>query len=269
MGLQISNNLNPRVCIGVSVYQQKLEDLVQCLTSLHRQTYDNIEIIIRLDGADASSSEVRHYLQTEQLLCPRRNISLLIDPDNIGTFASYAKIFASSSSDLICQVDADDFLDHRTIELCVDVFRQHDQLAFVYTDCLEVDEFSTPIGLRKGNLVPLDDRSQLVEFITYHLRVVNRHAYLAVGGYSGSYRYAGDYDLSLRLLEVGSVAKLSRPLYFYRVHMQSASQKNTYLTNLEAKRAVESALVRRGLNHSLRLDCDLSTGAMTLIPRQE
>ena len=33
-------------------------------------------------------------------------------------------------------------------------------------------------------------------------------------------KYVGDYDLSLKLSEVGDVIYLQRPLYFYRVRKQ-------------------------------------------------
>ena len=134
----------------------------------------------------------------------------------IGTYASYKFIFEASDSQYLCQLDADDYLAPNALQQCLSIFRQNPYLSYVYTDCIDIDEHGTPLGMDPHSSMPFSKESLLTSFMTFHLRMISRYKYNLVGGYSDEFKYVGDYDLCLRLSESGEVRHLNKPLYFYR-----------------------------------------------------
>ena len=248
--------------IGISIYKQKEDQVLACIMSALEQTYEDIIISIRFDGLDAGSPELMHKLQLLSL--KERRLVIDVGQDNLGTFGSYQKIFDRSTSQYICQLDADDMLDKKAIELSLLVLESEPSVAMVYTDCMQIDEDGSMVGLRKENQLALTPTSLLVNYITFHVRVIKLSFYLKVGGYDPFFRYAGDYDLSLKLQEIGLIAYIPRPLYIYRVHNQSSSQINKFMTNSEALIASQNALIRRGLANIYEISLDSISGCMSL-----
>ena len=243
------------VQLGMSVYGQTLPQLRRCLESCLSQREDQrqLQISIRIDGPglDSAADDVRAYLKTVAEL--EEDVSLEEGSERLGTFGSYRKIFSLSRSDYLCQVDADDALAPAALRRSLDLMDSYGDASFLYTDCIEIDEDDCPIRLSRRQSLPYSETNILVQFMTFHLRVVRRHAYDSVGGYDAGLRYVGDYDLSLKLSEVGDVIYLQRPLYFYRVHENSESQKFRGEADREALRVCRAALKRRKLESTYSL----------------
>jgi GT2 family glycosyltransferase len=261
--MQPNKLLQRKVHIGISIYKQKEEHVLSCVMSALNQTHENTIISIRFDGVDAAKPELVHKLQLLSL--NEHRLIIDIGQENLGTFGSYRRIFEASTSQYICQLDADDLLDKKAIELSLLVLEGEPNVAMVYSDCTQIDEDGSMLGLRKENQLELTPTSLLVSFISYHLRVIRKSFYLKAGEYDPFYRYAGDYDLSLKLQEIGLLAYIPRPLYIYRVHNQSSSQMNKFLTNSEALIASQNALMRRGLSNSCEISLDSMTGSLSLV----
>ena len=66
--------------------------------------------------------------------------------------------------------------------------------------------------------IPYSQEGLLVNFMTFHFRLMRRCIYDRVGGVNASFTgSAYDYDLCLRLSEVAQVAQVKQPLYFYPI----------------------------------------------------
>ena len=172
---------------------------------------------------------------------------------SVGPFGSYAAIFKGGKATFLCQVDADDCLAPHALSRAVSVLDQFEEASFLYSDCLEIDEDGCPIRLSERQSMPYSQENLLVQFITFHLRLIRRRDCDAVGGYRSDLMFTGDYDLSLKLSEIGDVIYLKRPLYFYRVHQASDSQRHKKAVDREALAVSSHALQRRGLKDRLRL----------------
>ena len=236
--------------LGISVYGQSFSHLKHCLEScLVQQDGElQLQISIRVDGPgnDSAAEDVRAYLRS---VAERENIVRLEEGnERLGTFGSYRKIFSGSQADYLAQVDADDALAPAAIRRSLDLLAIYDDASFLYTDCIEMDADGCPIRLSRRQSLPYSEVNILVQFMTFHLRVVRRLAYEFVGGYDAGLKYVGDYDLSLKLSEVGDVIYLQRPMYFYRVHEASESQKFRGEADREAFRVCRAALKRRALD---------------------
>ncbi len=247
---------SPHTTIGISIYRQPAHWVSACIASAQQQSDAEIEIIIRPDGPEALSPALHAWLRDRCTADPR--LRLLDGIDNLGTFGSYRSIFARARGTFLAQLDADDLLHHEAIARCRSELEQHPELAFLYTNCLEIDADNNPMqeGLRQR--IPYSTLRSFVQFIPFHLRLVRRSAYEKAGGYSPRLLYTGDYDLSLRLAEVGAVGHLPLPLYLYRVHAANTSGLKRQATVQEALEVARDALRRRGLDHryALRLDAN-------------
>ena len=245
----------PSLQLGISIYGQSVQHLRACIESCLNQKSEQFRLCIsaRIDGSgeDSAGHDVRVYLR--ELAEKESVFSLLEGCERLGTFGSYREIFASSQSDYLCQVDADDALAPAALERTVKLIDAYEEASLLYTDCIDVDEDGCPIRLSARQSLPYSEKNILVQFMTFHLRVVRREAYDSVGGYDPSLKYVGDYDLSLKLSEIGDVIYLQRPLYFYRVHDSSESQKHRSEVDWESFKVARAALRRRGLDSKYNL----------------
>ena len=243
------------VQVGISVYGQSLFQLRHCMESCVSQQDDHLQlqISIRIDGPgeDSAADDVRAYLRSVAEIDD--HVRLEEGSERLGTFGSYRKIFSCSQADYLCQVDADDALAPAALKRSLDLMDSYGDASLLYTDCIEMDVDGCPIRLSKRQSLPYSETNILVQFMTFHLRLVRRQAYESVGGYDAGLKYVGDYDLSLKLAEVGDVIYLQRPLYFYRVHENSESQKFRGEADREAFRICRAALKRRQLDSTYSL----------------
>jgi glycosyltransferase involved in cell wall biosynthesis len=188
--------------------------------------------------------------------------------EQLGTFGSYHKIFEQADGDFFCQLDADDWLHPNAIRACVDALSSQPEAPFAYSQYLEVSESGESIRIGQRSLSSFNQQRMLVQFITFHLRVIRSNAYRKVGGYDPSLLYTGDYDLSLKLCELGDPLYIPSPLYFYRLHRQNTSSVKRKQTIQEAFTVAEQALHRRRQQHLFSLELDTNACRVHLRRRQ-
>lgn len=248
------------VQVGISIYGQDLFQVQSCIESC--LTQENSLITCRTDGPDACDDGVLRYLKS---VSDREDmVRLIIGSKRLGSYGSLNSIFETSESPFLCQLDADDMLAPGALRLCIEQLEANLCASFLYTDCLEVDEQGSPIQIGGRSQHEYTEINSLIQFIPFHLRMIRRRCFNQIGGYDASLRYTGDYDISLKLTEVGSVIYLNRPLYSYRIHSRNTSFANFQKLNSEVFSICNEALVRRGLTGKYRL-VQGDKGEMTII----
>ena len=249
-----------RTQIGISVYRQNLYQVESCINSCLSQ--GNCIVTCRADGPESCNPDVLEFLKSVSDANPC--FYLILGGQRLGCFGSLNRIFKTSDTEFLCQLDADDLLAPGALRICSHSLDKHQNASFVYTDCLEIDDCGSPIKLGERSLKEYTEINSLIQFIPFHLRLIRRSSFDKIGGYNSSLRYTGDYDLSLKLAEVGDVVYLNRPLYFYRTHSQNTSTTNSNNINAEVLDLCRAALVRRGLSDKYRL-IQGEKGEMTII----
>ncbi|NBT74235.1 MAG: glycosyltransferase, partial [Betaproteobacteria bacterium] len=221
---------------------------------------------VRCDGPEACDPDCLYWLR--EISQEEPQLELIEGAEQYGTFGSYRQIFEASNSTFLCQLDADDWLEPDAIAQAVAGLEDNSKAPFLYTQYQEVNGEGKP--LRKGtrSLTPFHQQRMLVQFITYHLRVIRRSAYHQCGGYNSNLQFCGDYDLSLRLCELGIPTHLAKPLYNYRLHGDNTSSHQRQATIQEAFVVAQQALSRRHQNHRLELLLDAEACRVTLQPRK-
>lgn len=104
---------NPLVSIIVPAYNVE-KYIACCLDSILYQTYNNIEIIIVNDGS------TDHTLEISQQYKKKDARITLIDQQNSGVSESRNAALKCANGDYVLFVDADDWLDIQTIQVCIE-----------------------------------------------------------------------------------------------------------------------------------------------------
>lgn len=103
----------PLVSIIVPAYNVE-KYIICCLDSILQQTYNNIEIIIVNDGS------TDHTLEVAQQYQKRDTRITLINQQNSGVSESRNTALKCAKGDYILFVDADDWLDINTVQVCIE-----------------------------------------------------------------------------------------------------------------------------------------------------
>ena len=213
--------------------------LMYCLDSLQVIGDVPFEIVLSIHGESPHHSE---WLSDSGSLTVVHSTSesTLSDVLNAGVSASTAP--------LVARIDSDDVMrPERLREQSRFLLRNPDHV-LVASHAIEIDEAGTEIGYRGSPttsgaiLKALRWRNPLI-----HPSVMfRRSAFDQVGGYKPCAHLAEDYELWLRMAQLGELASIDRPLIKYRVHSQQTSRRGKITRAssrevLRARRAVAAS----------------------------
>lgn len=229
--------------LGMCLYN-KAPYVAKAIQSVIGQSFTDWRLTI-LDNASTDNSLVI----AQEFRDPR--ITIILGKQNLGQAAGLKYIFDNygQQANKIGWLDADDWLHSNCLQLCVKANRP-----FVYTSYADVDELGLLLNLGYRNETPYHINTSLKEFILHHFRLIDRKLYRHVGGVDSSLEMAEDYGLTLKLEEQVTPFKIeSEPLYFYRQYPKSAGAQNRVMQNQHAAKAINAAIIRRGLSNKLEL----------------
>lgn len=151
-------------------------------------------------------------------------------------------------------VDSDDLLAPEALAETAAVLDNQLNVGMVYTDYLVIDEASQVKGLGKRCQIPYSKDRLLLDFMTFHFRLMRRAVYEEVGEVDPEFKAAQDYDLCLRLSEVTQIVQVKKPLYLYRNHTENISHSLQFEQIHYTHLAISRALQRRGLAVMVELE---------------
>ncbi|MEH2128755.1 CHAT domain-containing protein [Nostoc sp.] len=250
--------MSPLISIVIVNYNRE-SYLQEAIASVLAQTWQDFELLIWDDGStDTSVAIAKNYAQQDGRV-------RVVQAHHQGVAAACKAAIAQTSGAYIGIVDSDDILAPTALTQTATVLNRHPETGFVYTDYLNIDPDSKAIGYGHRCNIPYSEEGLLVDFMTFHFRLMRRSVYNRVGGVNESFSCcAYDYDLCLRLSEVAQVLRVKEPLYFYRNHSQSISVTRKTEQILWSQKAIAQALWRRGLANKLQIDVELPTGRFIL-----
>ena len=212
------------------------------IESVLSQTYQNFELLIWDDGStDCSVDIARDYARRDSRV-------RVVAAAHKGRVLSLQGAIAQTTGAYIGWVDSDDLLAPTALEEAAAVLDAHPETGFVYTDYLDIDAEGKFKGYGHRCQIPYSPQGLLVDFMTFHFRLLRRSAFDQVGGIDDSCEYAEDYDLCLRLSEVTQVRRVRKPLYYYRHHPETLSYRKRLNQIRNSQKAIAKALQRRGLD---------------------
>jgi glycosyltransferase involved in cell wall biosynthesis len=205
--------------------------LAQAVESICRQTCRDFEFVIVNDGStDGSAGILGDYAARDDRI-------RLIGRPNAGLVASLNDGLAAARGEFVARMDADDVALPRRFERQLDYLRRHPECVAVGTRVLVVDPEGWPIHVWDSPPAheEIDGRHMAADnevgatAIIHPTAMLRRQAVEAVGRYRPAYGQAEDFDLWLRLAEVGRLANLPDVLLQYRRHPQGLSASRSHL----------------------------------------
>ncbi|MBD2504554.1 CHAT domain-containing protein [Anabaena azotica] len=250
--------MSPLISIVITNYNRE-RYLAEAIASVLQQTWQDFELLVWDDGStDGSVAIAQRYAQQDS------RVRVVTAPHQ-GTVKARKAAISQTTGTYLGWVDSDDILAPTALAETVAVLNRYPEVGLVYTDYLDINADGQVLGYGHRCRIPYSPQRLLVDFMTFHFRLLRRSVYEQVGGlHLSASDYTEDYDLCLRLSEVTQVRLVQKPLYFYRIHQQSLSASHRQQQILWSQTAVAKALQRRGLADKWRIDVELPAGRFIL-----
>ena len=219
--------------------------------SILRQTYIDFELVVWDDGSTDGTPDA-----AEKAAAGDSRVRV-IRGEHAGVSQSINAAAKALGGKYFGWVDSDDALMPTALAETVAVLDAMPEIGMVYTDYVTMDESGQLQSVGKRCSIPYSKDRLLIDFMTFHFRLMRRELFDAVGGVDPSMDGAEDYDLSLKLSEITPFHHLARPLYLYRVHSGSVSSEQRLKQIMTSKEAIARALKRRGMDSEYEIDVEL------------
>ena len=219
--------MKPLVSIVIPVYNGE-KYIEECLNSLSKQSYENIEIIIINDGSTDSTWEI--------LSCGKYfgDKYKLINSTNNGVSCARNIGIKKANGDYLLFLDVDDYLDSRAIETCVSECGYHkcDLLRFSYRTTGNRNRRQRKNASKaevKKSIFAQENKEELkTAFCTGKLPsfgclfFIKRNLYKKVA-FPEKVKYMEDFHYAMDLIdEANRILILDEPFYVYAQHGSSA-----------------------------------------------
>ena len=236
----------PAVTVLMPVYNAE-RFVARTVDTILAQTFGDFEFLIINDGStDGSLAILQDYAKRDARV-------RLISRPNTGYVAALNEGLGLARGEFVARIDADDLSDPRRLELQVGRMRREPGLVALGSNALAIDEdghllgdYSVPLTHEEIEANHLRGSSSI-----HHPAVMLRpEAVTRVGGYRREFMPCEDFDLWLRLGEVGRLANLPERLLTKRLFVGSAVATNLANQEKLVKQILAEAWQRRGLEGS-------------------
>lgn len=228
-----------KVSIVIPVYNHA-DHLRECIDSALRQTYGNLEVVLRDDAS--TDPEVRKIIEQYR---DNPKLRILYSDKNEGISASQNRLLIASTGDVIAFLDCDDYLADNAIEAAMNAWRN--DTVYLHTGRINIDEDGQEVNRISFEHLPRQDYflENLDRMFATHLKLIHRDAFAKVGLFDPRFDSAQDYDMLMRIAfhyPTQAFVHIPDKLYFHRLHnrqttisMNDRQLANTQLIQKEAR----------------------------------
>jgi glycosyltransferase involved in cell wall biosynthesis len=224
---------SPLVSVIIPCYRQA-HYLAEAVESVLLQTYPHVEVVVIDDGSPDNTTEIAsRYPGVRCIRQPNRGVS---EARNLG--------IRTSNGSYLVFLDADDRLLPEAVEIGLDCFRRHPEVAFVSGRFRFVAADGTTLYERQGHGVDRDHYAEMLRrnYISALCAAMCRRAvFESIDGFNPALSVVADYDLYLRVLHEFPVWSHDLEVAEYRRHglgisAQSGQMLKEALLALRAQR---------------------------------
>jgi glycosyltransferase involved in cell wall biosynthesis len=240
--------------------------LAQAIESVLKQTKKDLELLIVFDRPHQNAVEtVEKYQSSDKRI--RSTFS-----KTPGISAALNLGLAQSSAELIARLDCDDVMDPDRLQK-QEIVMQDGRVICVGSQLRIMDENGNTIRYTHYPTQSFVIKSSLrIRNVVAHPSVMFRKSAVNLaGGYRPEFNGAEDYDLWIRLSEIGHIVNLAQPLTNYRIHANQASGRNKEIqSKLDANVRMNNFSTLRhrpGLASALLINEAISSSGITRITR--
>jgi len=216
--------------------------LGQGIASVLSQDFGDFELLVVDDGSDDGTPRI-----LEQFSRADPRVQLLHQAPQ-GIAAALNRAIAAAGAPYLARLDADDRAMPERLGRQHAFMQAHSEIVLLGSGAERID----PSGAVVGRASPPTEGAELRRVLGrsnpfIHSTVMMRSAAVRkLGGYRAAFRAAEDYDLWLRLAEVGDIANLPEHLIQYRLHAANLSRMEAVRQSFSVRLAQRSAAGRRG-----------------------
>lgn len=192
--------------------------------SVLSQSYKNLEIIIVDDHSTDDS-----FLKLKNLTAADARVKTFQNDRNMGVGFTKRKCVAFATGEICGFVDPDDAITPDAIERSVQKYDGNPEIVGTYSQIMLCDNLLSPQKIfsktRKivnGNPLFFNINNEVSHFFTFR-----KKAYLKTSGINEKLTASEDFDLYLKIYEIGDLAYIPAPLYLYRLHEKGISQNTS------------------------------------------
>ncbi|BAY87762.1 filamentous hemagglutinin outer membrane protein (plasmid) [Calothrix parasitica NIES-267] len=242
--------MNPNISVIIPVYNRE-SYLNTTIESVLNQTHTDFELIIWDDGStDNSLNIANHYAQQDKRI-------KVIAAQHAGPTLALKDAFSTTTGNYVGWVDSDDVLAPTALEETAIFLDNNPICGMVYTDYLVINENNKVLGKGKRCEIPYSKDRLLVDFMTFHFRLMRKEVFLQAGGIDSESGFVQDYDLCLRISEITQINHLQRPLYYYRLHPGCISSQKRVELIYNTQQAIAKALERRKMSSEYDIEVEI------------
>lgn len=184
------------------------------IQSVLNQTYTNFELIIVDDGSTDNTEEIIHGIKDNRI----RYVKM---PRNDGPSAARNYGVKCAKFEIIAFHDSDDEWVSNKLERQMDILKQKENVAMVYTQMNCINKISgKEILIPNNSLIPMECREGRIfpyllvfNYIGAPTMVVRKTCFEQIGGFDEDLLCLEDWDFVLRLSRFYDIGYIDEPLY--------------------------------------------------------
>lgn len=219
----------PEVSVLMTAYNAE-RDIAAAVSSILSQTFRELELIVVDDGSSDGTLRVLESFKDPRLRVLRQR-------ENKGQTASLNAGLRLARAPLVARQDADDLSHPERIQRQAVEFHRRPDLVLLGTQGVVMNPRAILTGLLSAPLGAREIRGWFAwgnPFI--HTSVMFRRAAAErLGGYDERFRICQDYDMWMRMAELGEADNLPGRLVAYRVYAGSLSRSREDVTRMESE----------------------------------
>ncbi|MEO1350627.1 MAG: glycosyltransferase [Cyanobacteria bacterium J06635_15] len=234
----------PVISVIMPVYNS-LRYLDAAVESILQQSFQDFEFLIFDDGSSDGSRE-----RLQQYAAKDSRIQLFLR-EHGGLTLLLNEGLQKSSGQFIARMDSDDIALKHRFEIQLNFLTQNPDCVAVGSEILRIDPGSLPIGI-KGQPITHEEITHAFlngkgGAIIHPSAMFPRAALEKIGGYDPELEPAEDFDLFIKLSEVGKLANLPQVLMKYRLHCKRTTDRKRVVQLEKVREIVHRAWLDRGL----------------------
>lgn len=216
--------------------------IAQTLDSVIEQTFTDWRLIVVDDlSTDRTAAIVSEYAKRDPRI-------MLVKGEHKGIAAAANIGLAYVTAPLVARLDGDDIALPERLQVQFDYLQQHPDVLAVGSDVMLVDEHNKPLRRRKAPTGWENIREILKtrNCMCHPSATIRTEALRRIGGYRDKFRNSLDYDLWLRISEIGKIENISQDLLLYRRHASQVSASgNAHRQTIYSVGAVTDYFLRK------------------------
>lgn len=212
------SNGTPAIDVLVTVYNGE-RFIAQTIDSVIGQTFHDWRLIIVDDmSTDRTEEIIRSYAAGDPRI-------LLIKGEHKGIAAAANIGLRAVTAPLVARLDGDDVALPERLQIQYDFLQAHPDVLAVGSDVYLIDENNKRLRRRKAPVgwQKIQGILQTRNCMCHPSATIRTSALRQIGGYRDKFRNSLDYDLWLRISEIGKIENIAQDLLLYRRHASQVS----------------------------------------------